>query len=383
VSDEKASKKSVEMKEEKVKAVRLKQTDVPAHTLEEALRVPKAIWDDCGGKPTAPFNLAKTLGLSPNSSTWRYLSGASVAYGFTSGAYNSAEVSLSELGKKLVSSENYSKEILLQALLLPSLMNAFFSEYNGSKLPKMNIIETKLMSLGVPKEKTQEVYEIIIKNADFVGIIVETKGGNFIHLDSVKNSSTPSQSAVAKKMPEANDVEDDEDSELPEEFLEKMNISKEPNKREQVIVAEAVKPQAKPKVFITHGKNHVMVEQLKELLKFGQFEPIVEIEHESTAIPVPAKVFSGMRGCQAGIIHITEEQVLLDAQGNEHRIINENVLIEIGAALALYQNKVILLCQKDITLPSNLQGLYKCEYEGEQLDYTATMKLLKTFNEFR
>ncbi|MBE6586639.1 MAG: hypothetical protein E7645_09030 [Ruminococcaceae bacterium] len=62
---------------------------------------------------------------------------------------------------------------------------------------------------------------------------------------------------------------------------------------------------------------------------------------------------------------------------------NENVLIEIGAAIALFKNRVILLCKKGIQLPSNLQGLYRCEYEGEQLDYQATMKLLKTFSEFR
>jgi hypothetical protein len=34
-------------------------------------------------------------------------------------------------------------------------------------------------------------------------------------------------------------------------------------------------------------------------------------------------------------------------------------------------------------LPSNLQGLYQARYSGGQLTYDATMKLLKTFNEFK
>jgi predicted nucleotide-binding protein len=72
----------------------------------------------------------------------------------------------------------------------------------------------------------------------------------------------------------------------------------------------------------------------------------------------------------------------MDSEGNVHHKINENVLIEIGAALALYRRNVILLVQKGIHLPSNLQGLYLCYYEGEKLDGDATMKLLKACNEF-
>lgn len=126
-----------------------------------------------------------------------------------------------------------------------------------------------------------------------------------------------------------------------------------------------------------------MVENLKELLIFGSFEPIVSVERESTAISVPEKVFSDMRSCCAGIIHIEEEELLLDSKGKEHKVLNENVLIEIGAAIALYGKKIILLCHEGVSLPSNLQGLYRCEYSGEKLDYDSAMKLLKTFNSFK
>ena len=68
----------------------------------------------------------------------------------------------------------------------------------------------------------------------------------------------------------------------------------------------------------------------------------------------------------------------LDRDGGEHSKINDNVLIEIGAAMALYGKKVVLLVEKGLALPSNLQGLYRCDFEGDRLDYDATMKLLKT-----
>ncbi len=76
-------------------------------------------------------------------------------------------------------------------------------------------------------------------------------------------------------------------------------------------------------------------------------------------------------------------KTLLDKSGNEVQKINENVLIEIGAAIALYGKRFVLLVEKGVKLPSNLQGLYRCEYEGKKLDYDATMKLLKIFNELR
>ncbi len=137
------------------------------------------------------------------------------------------------------------------------------------------------------------------------------------------------------------------------------------------------------KVFITHGKQKAIVNQIKELLVFGSFEPVVSVERESTAIPVPEKVFEDMRSCTAGVIHVGSEGKYLDSSANEHKKINDNVLIEIGAAMALYGKKVILLVENGVVLPSNLQGLYRCEFDGDQLNYEATMKLLKTFSQFR
>lgn len=171
----------------------------------------------------------------------------------------------------------------------------------------------------------------------------------------------------------------DETEELPPELLKSMNISANEQKPqiEQNLIT------ANNNVFISHGKNKQIVDQLKQLLEFGAFVPIISVDRETTAIPVPDKVFNDMRQCSAGIIHIEGERKLLDQEGNEYNLINENVLIEIGAAIALFNNKVILLCKKGTNLPSNLQGLYRCEYEGDQLDYASTMKLLKTFSEFR
>lgn len=383
IEEKNESVKPEEKKEDKVKGVRLRQTDIPACTLEDAIKVPQALWDDCGGKPTVSFQVANALNFSPTSSKWRYLSGAAVAYGLTNGAYNSKEISLTDLGRKIVAptSEGENSSAIIISVLTPSVLNAFYNFYDGSKLPKDIIVKNKLYELGVPKEKTDEVYDLIIKNANFADFIKSTKGGDFIQIAEHKDIEVHKnvQAVQSESDVIVSYEEDIEPYEMPQELLDKMNI-KAPT---QEASADSFSHSAKPMVFITHGKNRKMVDQLKELLVFGQFEPVVSVERETTAIPVPDKVFNDMSKCQAGIIHIAEEQVFLDTEGKEHHKINENVLIEIGAAIAYYDKKVILLCQKNISLPSNLQGLYRCEYDGDQLDYTATMKLLKTFNEIR
>ena len=74
--------------------------------------------------------------------------------------------------------------------------------------------------------------------------------------------------------------------------------------------------------------------------------------------------------------------MLIDETGKEYPQINGNVLIEIGAAMALYNRRFVLLVERGVVLPSNLQGLYEVRYEGEQLEFDATMKLLEVFSSF-
>ncbi len=68
------------------------------------------------------------------------------------------------------------------------------------------------------------------------------------------------------------------------------------------------------KVFISHGKQRAIVTQIKELLEFGKFDPVVSVEREATAISVPEKVFEDMRSCAVGIIHVGSEGKYLDSE---------------------------------------------------------------------
>jgi hypothetical protein len=253
----------------------------------------------------------------------------------------------------------------VEAALRPTIIRQFYQKYDKGKFPSDKIAQNVLLSMGVPKDRLKDVYDIISNAGEVAGIIHRTKTGLYVAI------STPSSGKhEATKTTESGAEAEGSPDQV-------TGYEKE---------AESVSPIPKlvnNRVFISHGKNKAVVEQLKELLTFGKFMPVVAVEHETPSKPVSDKVMEDMRSCFAGVIHVESEEEVLDREGKTLHKINENVLIEIGAAMALYGNNFVLLVQKGIHLPSNLQGLYRCDYEGEKLDYPATMKLLKAFNEFK
>jgi hypothetical protein len=136
------------------------------------------------------------------------------------------------------------------------------------------------------------------------------------------------------------------------------------------------------RVFITHRMNKKIAEQVNELLAFGKFIPVVAQDRE-TAEPSPHDLMDEMRGCDTAVIHVGLDGLLFDGRPNEEPRVCGDVLIEIGAAMALYGRNFILLVEEGVTLPSNLQGFCECRYSGGQLDIPATFKLFKRFNDFR
>ena len=135
------------------------------------------------------------------------------------------------------------------------------------------------------------------------------------------------------------------------------------------------------KIFISHGKNMDIVEQIKTLIDLANLDYEVVVEAETAAIPIPEKVFSAMRRCNSAVICVSADEN--DKREDGTYGINQNVLIEIGSAFVLYDKKVILVWDKRISIPSNLQGLYRCEYSGDELSWGTGIKLMKALNEFK
>ncbi|HEX6045315.1 MAG TPA: TIR domain-containing protein [Pyrinomonadaceae bacterium] len=151
----------------------------------------------------------------------------------------------------------------------------------------------------------------------------------------------------------------------------------------QLALAASQSSQLNRRVFVTHGKDKSFLDPIKKLLGFGEMTPVISVEKQSVSKPVPDKVMDDMRSCSAAIIHVDAEQTLIDKDAEEQKILNANVLIEIGAAMALFGRRFILLVRDGVDLPSNLQGLYEVRYRGDSLDGDATIKLLEAINDIK
>jgi hypothetical protein len=133
-----------------------------------------------------------------------------------------------------------------------------------------------------------------------------------------------------------------------------------------------------PRVFITCRASGKILEQVKELVAFGQFEPIVFRRHETATAPLLSSLMEQMRGCDTAIVEVDANVLPREAEPR----IQADVLIEIGAAMALYGRNFVLLVEDQVALPLNLQGLYECRYRGDELNMPAMMELLRAFSGF-
>lgn len=338
----------------------------PKNSLIDALKVSESIRDYSAGKPFDRLDLAKSLDYSPGSSGFRTLIYSSTRYGLSTGSYASQKIALTPLGISIMfpKGRDEKAEGLKEALFNIDIYKQFFTDYDNKKLPPVEYLTNTLnRDYGIPIEDAQDCYDMIVKNARELNILDNISGSDWIHMSKLVSKKT-SKVEKAQPIPEAELTQETKDEEKP-------NVEPE----------EDLDSANQPIVFISHSKNKKIVEQIKQILTFGQFDYVIAEETETTAIPIPEKIFGLMKKCNCAIINVSADEKEKRADGTYG--INSNVLIEIGAAFLKYNKRIILLVDKRLKLPSNLQGLYRSEYEGDELTFTTAMKLQKALIDFR
>lgn len=368
-------------KSEPSKRTYIKQSDVPLMSVDEALRIPQAILDHYAGKPTQPLYVAKALNIDPKGAQLKFLSGAAIAYGLIDGGAQATSMSLTELAKRILRPKQEGADLAArrEAVLTPRIFKEFLTNYEGHPFPRPDIAVNVLEDMGVPREKAEEVLQRIESSARSVGFVEEIKGKLYV---SLQGSSAPTGSDHAGN----EETEEKQEEEKPEVKIEPEKPITPPRvtfPKATALATAIADDERRKRVFITHGQNRELVEPIKKLLEYGELIPVVSVDRQSVSKPVPEKVMDDMRACGAAIIHVDADKTITDKTDQEHVIINPNVLIEIGAAMAFYGRRFILLVRDGVKLPSNLQGLYEVRYTNETLDATATIKLLEAIKDIK
>jgi hypothetical protein len=274
------------------------QADVPRYSISEALRVARAIADEYGKQPTRPLDVAAAMGLTPTSGSFKMLTGASIAYGLTEGGAQADEIVLTDLGMRVVAptEEGDDEAAKREALLRPRVVREFLEKYDGSKLPRDNIGKNVLDQMGVTAAATGRTLKLIIDSANEFGLLTEIKGDRYVNLKAVPKPKEQDADLLYDE-----DAESDEDA-APPEGLSSADVAAAARIAHVEVPPTAVTTKTNRRVFISHGKNKKVVAQLKELLSYGDFEPVVSVERETASKPVPDKVMDDMRSCGAGMV---------------------------------------------------------------------------------
>src|SRR5437867_2990391 len=114
------------------------QRPFPRRTLENALRVPRALREYNGGNPWAPDQVAGALEVGPKSGNFYYLAASSRDFGLTEGSRDTARISLTDLGRRAVYPQSDQEEhaALLEAFLNIEVFRRVLEHFGGNNLPE-------------------------------------------------------------------------------------------------------------------------------------------------------------------------------------------------------------------------------------------------------
>lgn len=152
--------------------------DMPRKTLEDALKVAKAIKENYGKKATWE-DIAKAMGFSPTNPNNKYYLWAASAYGIIS-KDDAGNYGISETGRKILAPtyEGEDREGVIKAIANPSVLARFYSDYASSLLPTGDIFANVLeQRYSIPAKRVDEAKGIIIDNARYGKLLDEQPDG--------------------------------------------------------------------------------------------------------------------------------------------------------------------------------------------------------------
>jgi hypothetical protein len=152
--------------------------DLPRKTLEDALKVPRAIKDNYGKQATWE-DIAKAMEFSPTNPNNKYYLWSASAYGIVT-KDEANNYAISETGRKILSPsyEGEDREGIIKAIANPSILARFYSDYASSLLPVGDIFTNVLeQRYSIPASRVDEAKNLILDNARYGKLLDEQPDG--------------------------------------------------------------------------------------------------------------------------------------------------------------------------------------------------------------
>lgn len=351
---------------------RVSQSEVPRHLLRDALRVPEALAENFAKEPARPIDLAVALAMSPTSGGFRSLCGAALGYGLTTGGPNSQAIGLTDLGHRIVSPlrEGDDEAAKREAVLTPGVVRRFLERYDGHPLPAENIAHNVLESMDVPRAAAGRVYDIIRQNADEVAFVKLIKEKAYVDLG-------PVQSPVDAE-PEAS-VRAERDSASTSATSESEAATVAASASSGTPVPPPIRTE---RVFVSGGAKPELATQIAALLEFGGREAVAKADLEAPDTSHLLALVDEMRECSSGVFFLSA-RATSEALLPGSRSLSAGALFELGAAVALFGPRCVLVVEAGAEIPPWLSDLPSVTSSGGELtltDITAIVSALMSAN---
>jgi predicted nucleotide-binding protein len=301
--------------------------------------------------------MATALGRSPGSSAFRQITAASSAYGLTGGSYKT-QFSMAEGGRAIVEPKSTEEEALglVAAALAPAVFRRAYDFYKGKKYPEGQFFQnTAVREFGVPQKNAAKFVEIFTANMRYVGLIRDTPGGDWLATEAVPQatSATVPQAEIERTATEAEAV---------------AGVETDPVEAGPPVRTNGQRKRRPNRMFVGHGKNKKPLQQLLRTLDNLSIPYLVAEDEPNMGRPISQKVRDTMEQCGAAILIFSADEEYFDTDQNPVWKPSENVSHELGAAIVMYDNRVILFKEEPVQLASNYSGIGYIPFERDKLD---------------
>lgn len=152
----------------------------PRRALEQVIRVPEAIKSKNGGNPYKSDQVAEALGLGARSGNFFYITSGARDYGLTEGTRDTASISITALGRRLVypASAEDEQQAKVDAFLHVDVFRRVLEHFGGNNLPEMRFLANILLeTFAIPDDQQDEFVTIFDRNCQYIGIGETYKAG--------------------------------------------------------------------------------------------------------------------------------------------------------------------------------------------------------------
>lgn len=156
----------------------------PRHSIEKALRIPRALYEQNAGRPATRAEAVKYAGGAKLNGQWQVEISSSQKYGFLESS--SGTVALTERARRIIAPQSEGDRLatLREAIQAAPDFSTVYSYYRGEHLPEQQYYINALVDrFNIPTDKAGEFQQLLDESLRYAELVEDYPGGQAKLLD--------------------------------------------------------------------------------------------------------------------------------------------------------------------------------------------------------